>query len=108
MNHSHVKILFSGCLLLLSGFSLIAQDPAPKKWDGNTVNSVVKITGSDEFGSAGTSVYTPEIRANMKRLYQHKLGLFVHWGPYAQLEGIWDGKQAVSYTHLTLPTKRIV
>lgn len=76
------------CSLLLSG-----QDASNKKWGGNTVDSVVKITGSDEFGSAGTSVYTPEIRENMKDLYKHKFGLFVHWGPYAQLEGIWDGKE---------------
>lgn len=45
------------------------------------------------FGKTPLSAYTPEVRERMKELYEYKLGLFVHWGPYAQLEGIWDGKQ---------------
>ncbi len=80
------------CLSVLV-LGLSAQEEPEEKWGGNTVDSVVKITGSDEFGSAGTSVYTPEIRKNMKELYNHKFGLFVHWGPYAQLEGVWDNKE---------------
>ncbi len=59
----------------------------------STVDSVVKISDSEEFGSAGVSIYTPEIRENMKKVYEDKFGMFVHWGPYAQLEGVWDGKE---------------
>jgi len=29
----------------------------------------------------------------MEKLYHDKFGLFVHWGPYAQLEGFWDGRR---------------
>ncbi|VGO12505.1 hypothetical protein PDESU_01058 [Pontiella desulfatans] len=59
----------------------------------SSVDSVIKVTGSDEFGSAGVGIYTPEIRENMKKLYEDKFGMFVHFGPYAQLEGMWDGKE---------------
>ncbi len=45
------------------------------------------------FGKTDISAYTPEVRENMKKLYEDKFGLFIHWGPYAQLEGIWDGKR---------------
>lgn len=78
------KLIIACVYLFVGSLSLYAQ---------NTVDSVVKITGSDEFGSAGTSIYTPEIRGNMKKLYEDKFGLFVHWGPYAQLEGVWDEKE---------------
>jgi alpha-L-fucosidase len=44
------------------------------------------------FGKTPAAAYTPEIRANMQALYEDKIGLFVHFGPYAQLEGWWNGK----------------
>ncbi|MFC1766222.1 alpha-L-fucosidase [Planctomycetota bacterium] len=54
-------------------------------------------TGGDvDFGKTATSAYTPPIRANMKQLYHDKFGLFVHWGPYAQLEGVWDGRNVAA------------
>ncbi|MDF7800417.1 alpha-L-fucosidase [Pontiellaceae bacterium B1224] len=70
--------------LFIGSMSIFAQ---------SSIDSVVKITGSDEFGSAGVSMYTPEVRANMEKLYEDKFGLFVHWGPYAQLEGVWNGEE---------------
>ena len=45
------------------------------------------------LGSAGKEIYTPEIRENMKKLYEDKFGMFVHFGPYAQLEGMWNGEE---------------
>ena len=48
------------------------------------------------FGKTPAEAYTPEIRENMKKLYHDKIGLFVHFGPYAQLEGIWNGKQVAA------------
>ncbi|MDQ8183559.1 alpha-L-fucosidase [Pelagicoccus sp. SDUM812005] len=89
------NLKLSSIALCCAAYPLLlnAQETPAASWEGNTVDSVVKITGSDEFGSAGTSVYTPEIRENMRDLYKHKFGLFVHWGPYAQLEGIWNGKE---------------
>jgi alpha-L-fucosidase len=32
----------------------------------------------------------------MEKLYEDKFGLFVHFGAYAQLEGIWDGKEVAA------------
>ncbi|CAN0304865.1 unnamed protein product, partial [Chrysoparadoxa australica] len=55
-------------------------------YDTNTYSDV-------DFGKTDASAYTPAIRENMKQLYEDKIGLFVHWGPYAQLEGMWDGKE---------------
>jgi alpha-L-fucosidase len=52
--------------------------------------------GEVNFGKTPVEAYTPEIRGNMRRLYHDKIGLFVHFGPYAQLEGIWNGKQVAA------------
>lgn len=46
-----------------------------------------------DFGKTAMSAYTPEIRTNMKQLYEDKIGMFVHFGPYAQLGGTWNGKR---------------
>ena len=35
--------------------------------------------------------YTPEIIESIEQLYHDKIGLFIHWGPYAQLGGEWNG-----------------
>ena len=48
------------------------------------------------FGKTDASAYTPEVRENMKQLYEDKFGMFVHWGPYAVLEGIWEGKEVAA------------
>ncbi len=58
-----------------------------------TIDYVTETSGKVDFGKTDPSAYTPEIRVNMEQLYEDKFGLFVHWGAYAQLEGIWDGKE---------------
>ena len=75
---------------LLFLFIFSCQNPKSKT---AYADSVTKIPGNIDFGKTDTSAYTPEIRENMEKLYKDKFGLFVHWGPYAQLEGIWDGKE---------------
>ncbi len=75
--------------LFLFGFNGFGQD---KK----TTDYITKTSGDVDFGKTDVSAYTPEIRENMKQLYQDKIGMFVHWGPYAQLEGIWDGKKVAA------------
>ncbi len=56
-------------------------------------STYVTNTGAKaDFGKITADDYTPEIRANMKRLYHDKIGLFVHFGPYAVLGGEWNGK----------------
>ena len=62
----------------------------------SNVDFVTETSGKADFGKTDMSAYTPEIRENMKKLYEEKFGMFVHWGPYAQLEGIWDGKKVAA------------
>lgn len=62
----------------------------------NNVDYVTETSGKIDFGKTDVSAYTPEIRANMKKLYEDKFGMFVHWGPYAQLEGVWNGKEVAA------------
>lgn len=59
----------------------------------NSVDYVTQTGGKVDFGMTGSAAYTPEIRENMKTLYHDKFGLFVHFGPYAQLGGVWDGRE---------------
>lgn len=61
-----------------------------------TVDYVTETDGDVDFGKTDIEAYTPEIRANMEKLYHDKFGLFVHWGPYAQLEGIWKGRRVAA------------
>jgi len=46
-----------------------------------------------DFGNTDRSAYTPQVRDNMKKLYEDKFGLFIHFGPYAQLKGNWKGEK---------------
>ncbi|MEM9340951.1 MAG: alpha-L-fucosidase [Bacteroidota bacterium] len=56
-------------------------------------NTYVTNTGEKaDFGKITAEDYTSEIRENIKRLYHDKIGLFVHFGPYAVLGGEWQGK----------------
>lgn len=52
--------------------------------------------GDVAFGKTDPASFTPEIRANMRELYDDKFGLFVHFGPYAQLEGMWQGEEVAA------------
>lgn len=45
-------------------------------------------------GAPTKTHFTSESRASMQRLYHDKIGMFVHWGPYAVLEGIYKGKRS--------------
>ena len=67
-----------------------------EKLDGDHDDFEGVVVTNPSFGKTGTSAYTPEIRASMKELYEDKFGLFVHFGPYAQLEGMWDGNEVTA------------
>lgn len=87
--------------ILKTGFILAALGllyPACKnqKKENNSVDFVTETTGKVDFGKTDVSAYTPEIRSNMEKLYEDKIGMFVHWGPYAQLEGIWNGEKVAA------------
>ena len=75
--------------------ALVCLSPVHAQESRNTTTvDYVTETGKDvDFGKTAMSAYTPEIRANMKQLYEDKFGLFVHWGPYAQLGGVWKGEE---------------
>ncbi|CAA6676313.1 MULTISPECIES: alpha-L-fucosidase [unclassified Lentimonas] len=77
-------------LILLGCASLATGHAAGKP---STIDYVTKTGGKVDFGKTDVSAYTPEVRVNMEQLYQDKFGLFVHFGPYAQLGGVWDGEE---------------
>lgn len=65
--------------------------------------STLSATANTDFGEmdGGENAerqavnYTPEIIESIEQLYHDKIGLFIHWGPYAQLGGVWkDVKKA--------------
>ena len=64
-----------------------------KKAETRAVDFITETSGDVDFGKTDPSAYTAEIRENMKQLYEDKIGMFIHWGPYAQLEGTWNGEQ---------------
>ena len=37
--------------------------------------------------------YSSDIANSLAELYNDKIGLFIHWGPYSQLGGIWEDKK---------------
>lgn len=74
-------------------FFCLLQGCDQKSEQNQNIDYITKTFGEVDFGKTDPSAYTAEIRANMKKLYEDKFGLFVHFGPYAQLEGIWDGKE---------------
>ena len=41
--------------------------------------------------------YTPELIESIEQLYHDKIGLFIHWGPYAQIGGVWQGKRGAEW-----------
>ncbi len=83
-------------ILLTIVLSLFLTNCQNKDGDAKSVDFISKTSGDVDFGKTDLSAYTPEIRANMEKLYEDKFGMFVHWGPYAQLEGIWDGKEVAA------------
>jgi alpha-L-fucosidase len=66
------------------------------KSEVSNIDFVTETIGDVDFGKTKMSDYTPEIRENMKKLYEDKFGLFVHYGPYAQLKGEWKGKKGAA------------
>ncbi|MDX2429433.1 MAG: alpha-L-fucosidase [Bacteroides sp.] len=80
-----ILIITIPCLFLVS-----CQD---QKSENSSVDNKITLPENPFFGKTDVSAYTPEVRENMKKLYEDKFGLFIHWGPYAQLEGVWDGKR---------------
>jgi alpha-L-fucosidase len=86
-----VKLAFSTLLIL--GITVGCKN---KKSTTDTTDYVTETSGNVDFGKTNADAYTPEIRSSMEQLYQDKIGMFVHWGPYAQLEGIWDEKKVAA------------
>ena len=80
-------------LIFLTNLSLLQPACKDRQADNREINSVPDLPENPFFGKTDISAYTPEVRENMKKLYEYKFGMFVHWGPYAQLEGIWEGER---------------
>ena len=49
--------------------------------------------------------FTPELIDSMEQLYHDKIGMFIHWGPYAQIGGAWKGTQNAEWImrHAKIP-----
>ena len=86
-----MQILKKNTILIILFCSLIQVSCQNQKGKTKNVDYVTKTSGKVDFGKTDVSSYTPEIRSNMKKLYEDKFGLFVHFGPYAQLAGYWKG-----------------
>ncbi len=82
--------------LIFLSFFILLQSYGQYNKDGEGVDYITSTSGEVDFGKTDSSAYTPEIRANMKNLYEDKFGLFVVLGPYTQLEGVWDGKEVAA------------
>jgi alpha-L-fucosidase len=81
LNILNVTLLLS--MAMSSSFPLMAAA---------TEKNALKV----DFGNTDRSAYTPPVRENMKKLYEDKFGLFVHFGPYAQLAGNWKGEKVTA------------
>ncbi|PNW29668.1 alpha-L-fucosidase [Formosa algae] len=68
------------------------QNKTNSDTENSSIDYITETVGDVDFGKTKMSDYTPEIRENMNQLYEDKFGLFVHFGPYAQLAGEWEGK----------------
>jgi len=49
--------------------------------------------------------YSPELIQSIEQLYHDKIGMFIHWGPYAQIGGAWKGIQNAEWImrHAKIP-----
>lgn len=84
---------YSVSVLILIVLCVFLVNCKNKKEHINTVDFVTDTASKVDFGKTNVEAYTPEIRSNMEKLYEDKIGMFVHWGPYAQLEGMWQGEK---------------
>ena len=52
-----------------------------------------------------TERLAPELIGSMEQLYHDKIGMFIHWGPYAQIGGAWKGIQNAEWImrHAKIP-----
>jgi alpha-L-fucosidase len=82
-----MKYFLKKSFLILSIVSSFALNASQDK----NVDYIIDNSNKD-FGSTKIEAYTPEIRQSIKKLYQQKIGLFIHWGAYSQLEGHWKDK----------------
>jgi len=83
-------------LLMAAGMCLFLFGCPNQKNAEKAIDYVTETSANPDFGKTDASAYTPEIRANMNKLYEDKFGMFVHWGPYSQLEGTWNGKEVAA------------
>ncbi|CAH8283553.1 alpha-L-fucosidase [Mariniflexile fucanivorans] len=88
--------MFHKIFTLITVLSLLQLGCQNKKNAEETIDYVTETVGDVDFGKTQMSAYTPEIRENMKQLYEDKFGLFVHFGPYAQLAGEWKGEKGAA------------
>jgi alpha-L-fucosidase len=82
-----IMTIAMACVALMSS-------TAARGMNEEDVLGIDKISG---ISNTPLSAYTPEIRKSMEQLYRNKVGLFVHFGPAAYLEGYWQGKKVSDF-----------
>ncbi|MDO7172394.1 alpha-L-fucosidase [Mariniflexile sp. AS56] len=83
-------------ILMLLFLCILQFNCKNKKREKNQVDYQTETGIGRDFGRTAAVAYTPEIREHMEKLYEDKFGLFVHFGPYAQLEGMWKGEEVAA------------
>ena len=61
-----------------------------------SISQAVSLQDQAEDGSESIrqkNDFTPELVRSIEQLYHDKIGMFIHWGPYAQIGGAWKGVQ---------------
>ena len=63
-----------------------------------------ETTDGSEFKRQAIN-FTPQLAESMRTLYHDKIGLFIHWGPYTQLGGEWEGIRGAEWImrHARIP-----
>ena len=87
------KFVARSLMLAIALLSLIVWSCRVSETPEKSANYLTETSGDVAFGKTNIETYTLEIRASMEKLYHDKFGLFVHWGPYAQLGGYWKGEK---------------
>ena len=59
-----------------------------------TVNASLLQDEADDGSGFDRQVdrFTPELIDSMEQLYHDKIGMFIHWGPYAQIRRGMEGE----------------
>ncbi|WP_019026071.1 alpha-L-fucosidase [Colwellia piezophila] len=85
---------FYNAVKYIIGASIIITSLQVSSDDNVSLHTEPDIDFSLVEGAPTKTNFTAESRASMQQLYHDKIGLFIHWGPYAVLGGMYQGKRS--------------